>query len=392
MSGRILCVDDEQSILTFLKRMAQQEKMEVTCAQNGAEGLKQIQDSGPFAVIISDLQMPEMDGIEFLAKARELSPESIRIMLTGHAEISTAVEAINKGRVFRFLTKPCDPEDLILVLRAALEQYRLEHAEKALLEKTLTGCVQVLMDLLAMMDEEIFGQSVALRAMVRSLAKRWNIKDSWELEISAMLMKIGMITLPPELQLKLKKGVPLDAAESELAQRIPQIGHDLVDNIPRMARVADNILYQSKWFNGTGFPTDAILGEQIPIGARILHALSEFLEQRVDKTNPISTFHGMMRNEGRFDPQILDFIYKGFGMPGSLTPPTQAPPPPKQLIMEIPLVDLKIGHVLADDIRTQDGRSVVTSGSEISGTQLAKIRNYSAGYGVIEPIKIFAAH
>ena len=136
---KILLVDDEQSVLDAFHRQLRKQ-FNIETAVSGREGLKKIADIGPFAVIVSDMRMPVMDGIAFLVEARKVSPESVRMMLTGNADQQTAIDAINHGSIFRFITKPCSPTNLAEAIDAGLEQYRLttEVARQAL-QDPLTG-------------------------------------------------------------------------------------------------------------------------------------------------------------------------------------------------------------------------------------------------------------
>src|ERR687883_1975197 len=129
MAEKILCVDDEVNVLSAYQRSLRKD-FDIHVANGGREGLETIKKNGPFAVIVSDMRMPEMDGVQFLARAKELAPESIRIMLTGNSDQQTAMEAVNEGHIFRFLTKPCPPEMLAKALTAGLEQYQLVRAER----------------------------------------------------------------------------------------------------------------------------------------------------------------------------------------------------------------------------------------------------------------------
>lgn len=122
IKGRILFVDDDYRVAEAYKRILRKEFL-IETALGGEQGLEAIINQGPFDVIVSDLRMPHMDGNEFLSRVKEMAPESIRIMLTAHADLETAIEAINKGNIFRLLTKPCAPEMLAEALDEALEQF-----------------------------------------------------------------------------------------------------------------------------------------------------------------------------------------------------------------------------------------------------------------------------
>jgi DNA-binding NtrC family response regulator len=138
MPEKVLFVDDDQNILASHQRMFRKQ-FALHTAMGGEEGLGSIAAHGPFAVIVSDMQMPIMNGVKFLTKARKLAPDSVRMILTGYADMQTAIEAVNEGHIFRFLTKPCHPEALAKALTAGIAQYRLLTAEKELTEKGILG-------------------------------------------------------------------------------------------------------------------------------------------------------------------------------------------------------------------------------------------------------------
>jgi DNA-binding NtrC family response regulator len=121
---KILFVDDEENVLRALKRLFMDEDMEVYTASSGRSGLEMVKDA-EFSVIVSDQKMPEMSGSEFLEKTKEVSPDSIRIVLTGYADIDATINAINRGGAYRYVAKPWNDTDLVLTVRDAAEKYRL---------------------------------------------------------------------------------------------------------------------------------------------------------------------------------------------------------------------------------------------------------------------------
>jgi DNA-binding NtrC family response regulator len=121
MPAKILFVDDEAAVLAGYDRTLHRE-FEVDTAAGGELGLKAINSSGPYAVVISDMRMPGMSGAQFLAKARQSSPDMVRMLLTGYTDLSAAMEAVNEGNIFRFLTKPCAKEVLVAAINSGVEQ------------------------------------------------------------------------------------------------------------------------------------------------------------------------------------------------------------------------------------------------------------------------------
>lgn len=133
---RILCVDDEPQVLAGLETLLGR-RYDVRTATSGPMALQEIMNGGPFTVIVSDYRMPGMDGAEFLAEVRKATPDSLRILLTGQASLDGAIAAVNSGNVFRFLTKPCAPADLLGALEDAVDQARLVSTDRDLLERKL---------------------------------------------------------------------------------------------------------------------------------------------------------------------------------------------------------------------------------------------------------------
>lgn len=137
---RVLFVDDEPQLLESFEDGLHRQ-FEVVTATSGADGLRVLERTPPFTIVVSDFQMPGMNGAEFLAKAKILSPQSVRVLLSGQATVQGAIAAVNDGNVFRFLTKPCSPAELRRALDDALEQARLVTADRELLERKLDNMV-----------------------------------------------------------------------------------------------------------------------------------------------------------------------------------------------------------------------------------------------------------
>jgi two-component system probable response regulator PhcQ len=144
-NSKILIVDDEENILHSLKRLLRREPYEILTAKNGEEGL-QILEEHQVDLIISDLKMPQMTGIEFLKVAKEKNPDPLRIMLTGHADLKSVIDAIHQGEVYRFLLKPWDDEELKMTVKQALDYHRLRNENRNLV-KTVKKQSQILREL-----------------------------------------------------------------------------------------------------------------------------------------------------------------------------------------------------------------------------------------------------
>ena len=174
---KVLFVDDDPNILAgFQRQLRKQFLIETALGPLRLEALKNHHD---YAVVVADMRMPEMTGVEFLVQVKAAAPDLVRMMLTGNADQATAVEAVNQGSIFRFLNKPCSNEQLTAALEAGLRQHELITAERELLEHTLSGSLKVLTEILAMVEPKAFGQADALRNRMRSLGRVLKINQSW---------------------------------------------------------------------------------------------------------------------------------------------------------------------------------------------------------------------
>ena len=380
MNEKILFIDDDTNLLAAVERNLRHQFKLVT-ASGGAAGLAKMVADGPFAVVVADMQMPGMNGVQLLTEVQKHFPETVRLMLTGNADQLTAVEAVNKGHVFQFLTKPCPTEMLTLALQAGLKQYSHITAERELLEKTLNGSIKVLADILSLTDPLSFGRGEALRDYMRAYVKSFTIMHSWELEMAAMLSQIGAATIPPPIIQKSRAGQELTRTEQDLLTHVPKTGADLLGNIPRLESVARIVLYQQKHYDGSGFPDDGVHGEDIPIGARILKVLIDLLELEAQKMPRDAALKLMQQRMGWYDPRVLDATFACFDI---YLPEISA----KSQGQPITAKDLRVGQIVLADILTESGKTIVMARSRITPVLLIRLNNFAKFSPVQEPIYI----
>ncbi|MGD8453916.1 MAG: response regulator [Phycisphaerae bacterium] len=369
MSERILCVDDEPKVLRGFQRQLY-EHFDVVTATGGAEALDIIATNGPFAVVVSDMRMPGMDGIEFLSAARQRAPDSVRIMLTGNADQQTAAQAVNEGHIFRFLNKPCAPEALLGALQAGVVQYRLVTAEKELLEKTLRGAIRVLAEVLSLTNPVAFGHAARVQRLVSRLGRHMHVERPWQSEIAAALSQIGCVTVPPDTLQRAYSGGPLQPQEMQMLDAHPGIASDLIRNIPRLEEVARIVAYQSKCFDGSGVPDDDVRGGHIPLDARILKVASDFDTLRSSGQTAPAALEEMQARAHLYDPAVLEAL-------GALI----AEDDPFE-IREVALEDVRPRAVLADDVRTPAGCLLISKGQEITPSVRSLLCNYARKQGL----------
>ncbi len=382
MNNKVLCIDDDANILTGIQRNLRKQ-FDLDTAVGALAALKMIENECPYAVIVADMQMPSMNGVEFLNIVRQKYPDTVRVMLTGNADQKTATDAVNKGQIFQFLNKPCPPERLAEVLTGGIKHYRLITAERELLENTLNGSVKVLMEILSLSDPASFGRGQTVRDQARHVAQTLQIKSTWELDLAAMLCPIGCVSLPAELNQKVHAELDLTGAEKDAVARVPQVGHDLLSKIPRLEAVARIVLYQNKNFDGTGFPSDAVKGEEIPQEARILRALTDLAKLEARKIPRFKALEQLRQRHGNYDSRVLDAVATCFELTTGNQPETAVKSP---VALDFP--DLRAGHVLSANIVTKQDILIVGAGTKITPLILERLRNFASLSGLKLPIHV----
>ena len=334
MRERILFVDDDANVLEAYQRKLQQ-ALPVYTALGPHLGLRTLREKGPFAVVVADMNMPLMNGVEFLKNVRELSPDTVRMMLTGNSDVKTAMDAVNDGAVFRFLTKPCPSKLMGDSLVAAIEQHRLITAEKELLEGTLKGTAELLTEILSWVNPEAFGRTLQLRNTALGLAAKLNVKNEWEIGLAATLSQLGVMAIPQEILAKVSEGIELTNEEKLTLDSVPAVGHDLIERIPRLGDVAKIILYQQKRFCGEGFPDDATKENDIPVGARIMKVASDFHALRATGKSRQECLSEMKERDGWYDPSIIGILGRDAATTPAYAVPTQT--------LSVSMKDLRAG-------------------------------------------------
>ncbi len=373
---KVLVVDDEPKLLAAIKRTLHG-RFYIDVARSGKEGLEKIKQSQDYAVVVSDLKMPIMDGIQFLSRVKEISPDTIRIMLTGFAELDTAIEAVNSGNVFRFLTKPCSTETLAAAIEAGLEQYKLIRSEKELLERTLRGCIKLLTEVLSLTNPEAFGRSSRIARWVVWIARELGYKELWKIETAALLSQLGCLLVPEETILKVYKGKPLSDEERQLMDMHSSVAAHLIRHIPRLESIATIIEYQDKHFDGTGFPVDGVKGDKIPLESRILKLAVDF-EQLLTVGHTASESMQIIKGrEGVYDPGLFPALEKIVHIYENYKK------------VEVNINGLKEDMIVAENVKSVDGRLLIRAGHEMTESLIQRLKNFALTVGVVQPIMVY---
>jgi response regulator RpfG family c-di-GMP phosphodiesterase len=373
---RILLVDDEPLVLAALQRQLRTH-FEVNVATESWEAMRLVASEGPYAVVISDLRMPGMDGVALLHGIRNLSPDTVRILLTGYADVEAAIAAVNEGNIFRFLTKPCPTGTLLRALEASVEQHRLIMAERVLLEQTLRGSLKTLTDILALVNPVAFGRAIRTRRMISGLAALERVSDPWQAEIAAMLAQIGWVTLPAETTSKLYHGAALSPSEQAIVDNLPTLTEQLLANIPRLEPVLEILRYQDKHYDGQGPPDDGTAGHAIPWGARALKAVSDFDVLESQGYSVEVALDTMRARAGWYDPAMLEAIAR-----------LQGDKPRDATVVQLPLHAVQPGMVFAEDVKTRSGLLLIARGQEVTPSLVERIKNLALNSKISDPVLV----
>jgi CheY-like chemotaxis protein len=373
MKPRIFLVDDDLVLLSFYLTALQNE-FEITVVSDSQNGIKNLKEStsNPYQVIIADYNMPGMDGIQFLRLAKEITPDSVRIMLTSSNDIHIAINALSEGDIFRFLNKPCSPDTLAKNIRFGVDQYNLVTLEKTLLEKTLLGSIGILMEILSIFNPEVFSQTIRLRSLAKKVISRLKLENSWEIEMSILLSQIGCITIPPNIISKYYQGKPLTEEESELYYRHPISGHKFISRMPRLEKIAEGIKFQFVDYESAEMKPNML--------SQFIKVLTDY-DRLIHKGKlPKSVFEIMNSRKNVYDSRLLqaleaEFFHVVDGF----------------VVKSIKLEDLRVGMVLADDLISERNVTILRKGFEITDVMLERIQNFQHFEPIQEPIKVLDA-
>jgi response regulator RpfG family c-di-GMP phosphodiesterase len=366
----VLCVDDEPHVLEGLA-LHLRRSFEVLTALSGVEALGVLSSHPRVAVVMSDMRMPGMDGAAFLSKARTCAPDATRLLLTGHADVQAAVSAVNQGQIFRFLTKPCPPQELRAALDAAVEQHRLITSEKVLLEQTLVGAVKALSEVLSLTSPLVFGRSTRVRELAQALSATASPTAScWALDSAAMLGALGLVTVPDEVLHKVSQGQPLSAEERAMLARAAELTDSLLANIPRLETVR-TLVSQARVQPSPGGPPRLR-------DAEVLRAALDFDALETELSSASAALATMRGRNPAYDAEVLAALTALRG--GGST----------AVVREVRVAQLREDMVCSEDVRTAAGLLLVSRGFRVTANFITRLRNFGPGY-VKEPLRVHEA-
>jgi CheY-like chemotaxis protein len=371
---RILCVDDEPRILDGMRRTLGM-NFEVTTALSGAEALERLARAERFAVTISDMRMPGMDGAAYLEKAASIDPDMVRMLLTGQSDMAAAIRAINQGRIFRFLTKPCDADVLQGAVEDALDQHRLLKAERELLQKTVYGCIKVLTEMLSLVNPIAFNHAGRINRLTAQLAAAVKFPEPWQLELAVNLAHLGYVGVSSELLEKAYAGKPLSADDKSLLSSAPRTALGLLGGIPRLEAVMGII---EKLGESPGTLDGATM--ETPEGRLLWAAHMILAAERADMlshSQPVARAIADILKAERFNPIIVEALARA----------------KLELLSERKLVkvtarELEPGMFLVEDASSKAGVLMAKGGQQVTVTIAVLLKRMAERNNLQEPMLV----
>ncbi len=372
----ILIIDDNEENRMILEVICKSLGFKPQLAVNGKNALTILEKYTP-SLVLCDLIMPELNGFEFLKKFK-LNPKwkSIPIIMVSSVDETESILKCLQQGADDYITKPFEPDILKARVDNLLSKYLYMKMEKELLEKTFSGSLKVLSDILSTLSPFLFGKSTRTRRIAKQIAEEVNYPNLWEIEVSAMFYLIGCITLPPDTITKLIEGRTLIALEKIMYDNHPYIGYKLLNNIPRLENVSHIVFFQNKMRFNNQIPQEIQNKvENVPLGAKILHLAIEY-EYISSKTTLNSDIISYLRKI-ETDAELLSAIEKIVVIDSG-----------KEL-KKLKLSELQSGMIFASDIITINNNKVANRWMEVTSTLLDVMKLIHSKVAIQEPIDVF---
>jgi response regulator RpfG family c-di-GMP phosphodiesterase len=409
-SATILCVDDEPGILSALRRVFRAKGFQVQIAEGGKAGLA-LMETQAFDLVISDMRMPEMDGAAFLEQVRLRWPDTIRLLLTGYADITSVMAAINKGEIYRYIAKPWDDNDILLIVRGALhhrsmtiEQKRLQALIKQQntelkelnaslevkvqertkdlqqvnerLKSNFVTSIKVFTSLIEMRQKDLAGHSRRVADVAKRLALQVGLdnKQAQEIFVAGLLHEIGKVGFDDELLTT--PVVMLNTHQLEEFRKYPERAEAALMPLEELKGAVQIISNHLERYDGAGYPRH-LSGQGIPIGSRVLAVASDYDSLQIGllaqkKLEPGQAQDVILQGAGRrYDPVVVDALMVLCG-----ARPKNQVRPDRWIEVTVQSHSLKAGMKLSRDLITPSGLLMLTAGHELDDPVIKKIMDF----------------
>ncbi len=415
----LLLVDDEENILSALRRLFRPAGYRILTAQDGMQGLEVLAKES-VDLVISDMRMPGMDGAKFLEEVARRWPETVRILLTGYADLTSTISAVNKGRIYCYISKPWEDSDIKVAVQHALERKFLEREKRRLeeltrkqnqelkelnatlekrvqdrtaeiqqtadmldlafqeLKRSYVTAIPVFANLVEMREGKATGHSRRIAEQARMLGHQMGMteEDTENVYFAGLLHDIGKLGLPDALLNQ--PYISLPPRERALMDKHPAMGAAALLALEPMEGAARLIRSHHERFDGKGYP-DQLFGDRIPLGARILAVVNDYdalqIGTLLDKSaTPAEARAFLVNNKTqRYDPRVVDEFVKIL----------DSQPIQSVLLHGIKLTSdgLREGMVLARDLLNNDSMLLLTKGYRLTGALISKIQTFERDTG-----------
>lgn len=410
----LLFVDDEANILAALKRLFRPQGYHVLTSVSAGQGLELLERQ-PVDLVISDMRMPEMDGVQFLEQVRLKWPHAIRILLTGYADMASTVAAINRGEIHRYIAKPWEDTDILLAVQHALDRQRLQAQKERLeqltrqqndqlkalnasleakvqartqelrqalrmletahadLKKGYIAAVKVFANLIELREGGAAGHGRRVAEHARNVARALGLTgaDVQDILFAGLLHDIGKIGLPDAIVNR--PFVALSSQERAQVMQHPVIGETALLGLDALQGAARLIRGHHERFDGEGYP-DRLAGEEIPLGARILTVVNDYEALQAGtlvegELGPEEARAFLIAHRGqRYDPSVIDTFLP------LLDQAVRHHSPVKEL--RLASMDLREGMILSRDLINTDGMLLLSKGQTLKAGHIDRIRDF----------------
>jgi hypothetical protein len=298
------------------------------------------------------------------------------MILSGQADLESTIAAVNDGHIFRFLTKPCSTEQLTETVAAGLRQYELVNAEKDLLEKTLSGVVRILTEILGMTNPGAYSRAARIQRYTEGLTTALGLPLVWELRLASMLSQLGFVALPSDTLTKVYAGQKLSPDEQAMYAAHPEMAGKLLAGVPRLETVAEIVAGQATRLDPARMPADLSAWDAKSLGMLLLRTASELDELLSAGLKPPEAIEKLKAPKHGLPASILQALAK---MPLESS---------QTVARMVSLAQLAPGMILDQDVMSSKGIRLIPKGQEVTRTMLERLHSVAAGIGIVEPLRV----
>jgi response regulator RpfG family c-di-GMP phosphodiesterase len=386
---KVLYVDDEAILLTLFQALMEDDGLDIHVLSDSRRIDDVLREEGPFAVVLSDQRMPDVDGVTVLAHAAKQDPDTRRIMVTGYSDAGDTARAVNLGGISHYVSKPWREEQFRQFVLDSVAQYNLLRRNRLLLEViqeqnahlqellegTIASTTRMLSDMVAHVNEHAAQQAGRFRSLgmaVLDMIPDVSNVERWEIARAFDLVNLGLVMLPSHIQAALSREGLNALNNFPMARNHHLVTAQLVERIPRFRGVAEIIRLSRKHFDGTGEPVnERVRGFDLPLGARLLHILYDLDRYGSLKGKSREILHAMVKDPSRYDVQIINRML-------------QWQPAGKRDSSElfISIDSLVPGLILVNDVVTGVGHVLLKAGTMLNDTNI----NVLLEWHLLEPV------